>query len=114
MHANKGAGRRTVYATRPVLPQGTRDADRHLLQEHVAAANRALGTVRTACRETKASSELKAVLAALLAAGNCLNFGTKRGAAAAIKLDMLSKLADVKVIPCSLRTASSTALSAGR
>ena len=80
----------------------------------MAAANRALETVRTACRETKASSELKAVLAALLAAGNCLNFGTKRGAAAAIKLDMLSKLADVKVVPHRMHTAGSTALPAGK
>ena len=68
------------------------------MQEHVAVAKKALGIVRTACQETRASLELRTVLAALLAAGNCLNFGTKFGAAAAIKLDTLAKLADVKVL----------------
>ena len=69
------------------------------MQDHLAAAREALLKVQQACKETCSSSELKQVLAALLATGNCLNFGTKRGAAAAIKLDMLAKLADMKVPP---------------
>ena len=56
----------------------------------------ALETVRVACDEVRRSKQLKAVLAAALAAGNVLNEGTPRGDAAGFTLDSLHKLADVK------------------
>jgi len=64
--------------------------------ETVAGVTAALDAVRVACDEVRRSKQLKAVLAAALAAGNVLNEGTPRGDAAGFTLDSLHKLADVK------------------
>ena len=53
--------------------------------------------MRRACRCIQSSPHLKDVLRATLAAGNMLNHGTARGNAAAVKLETLIKLVDMKV-----------------
>ncbi|KFM23211.1 Formin-like protein 14 [Auxenochlorella protothecoides] len=55
-----------------------------------------MAAVRLATEQLRASRRLRKVLAAVLAAGNALNSGTARGGAAALKLESLLKLADVK------------------
>ena len=64
--------------------------------------------MRVACDEVRRSRQLKAVLAAALAAGNVLNEGTPRGEAAGFTLDSLHKLADVKSARLSALTGGAT------
>ena len=52
--------------------------------ETAAGVAAALDAVRVACDEVRRSRQLKAVLAAALAAGNVLNEGTPRGEAAGV------------------------------
>ena len=51
-----------------------------------------LRTLQGACRQVMASERLKAVLAAVLAIGNFLNQGTRKGSAQGFKLDSLAAL----------------------
>ena len=84
-------------------PVRQRTADCQLLlnvrrtQERLDAARSALACVQAACGAVRASDAFAAILRAVLAAGNTLNHGTARGNAAAIKLETLTKLADMKV-----------------
>ncbi len=61
------------------------------------SARAAVQSVERACDQIRGSDRLAAVLRAVLATGNTLNAGTHRGDATAIKLDSLTKMADVKV-----------------
>lgn len=61
------------------------------------SARLAVECVERACDQIRGSERLAAVLHAVLATGNTLNCGTHRGDATAIKLDSLTKMADVKV-----------------
>eukprot|EP00850_Spirogloea_muscicola_P000424 SM000002S05504 [mRNA] locus=s2:265150:267773:+ [translate_table: standard] len=63
----------------------------------VKDAMEALATVQQACKQVRGSALLRFILAACLAAGNELNAGTARGSALGVRLDSLSKLADLKV-----------------
>lgn len=56
----------------------------------------AVECVEAACAEVRGAGRLGQVLRAVLATGNMLNAGTHRGQAAGIKLESLTKLADVK------------------
>ena len=76
--------------------------------ETAAGVAAALDAVRVACDEVRRSRQLKAVLAAALAAGNVLNEGTPRGEAAGFTLDSLHKLADVKSARLSALTGGAT------
>ena len=67
------------------------------MQERLQSARSALASVQAACEAVRSSQGFLAVLRAVLAAGNTLNHGTARGNAAAIKLESLSKLVDMKV-----------------
>ena len=82
--------------------------------ETAAGAAAALDAVRVACDEVRRSRQLKAVLAAALAAGNVLNEGTPRGEAAGFTLDSLHKLADVKSARLSARREARRATRGGR
>lgn len=55
-----------------------------------------ISRVKKALKEVNTSSELRRVLEIILAIGNHMNGGTTRGAAWGFKLDVLSKLANVK------------------
>ncbi len=63
------------------------------------SARAAVQSVERACDQIRGSDRLAGVLRAVLATGNTLNAGTHRGDATAIKLDSLTKMADVKVRP---------------
>ncbi|GAB4823685.1 hypothetical protein N2152v2_010731 [Parachlorella kessleri] len=60
-------------------------------------AQTGMETLQAACQQIKDSQRLRQVLRIVLASGNLLNAGTHRGQAEGIKLDVLSKLGDVKV-----------------
>lgn len=62
----------------------------------VEEVHAALDALKRACTQVRASTSLRAVLSAALAAGNALNAGTPRGGAAGFTLDSLHKLADVR------------------
>lgn len=68
-----------------------------VLQNLVRSARSAVECVERACDQIRGSERLAHVLRAVLATGNTLNCGTHRGDATAIKLDSLTKMADVKV-----------------
>ena len=77
-------------------------------EETAAGVAAALDAVSVACDEVRRSKQLKALLAAALAAGNVLNEGTPRGDAAGFTLDSLHKLADVKSARLSALTGGAT------
>ena len=62
----------------------------------ISGAQKGMEVLKLACNEIKSSSRLKIILSTILAGGNVLNEGTMRGGAAALKLDSILKLGDVK------------------
>lgn len=66
------------------------------VQSILMSAAAAVECVERACEQIQDSRHLAEVLRAVLATGNMLNAGTHRGQAVGIKLESLTKLADVK------------------
>jgi hypothetical protein len=62
----------------------------------ISGAQKGMEVLKLACNEIKSSNRLRIILSTILAGGNVLNEGTMRGGAAALKLDSILKLGDVK------------------
>ena len=69
---------------------------KHTLPQALERATAALATVATAARQLMDSPSLRLLLGSVLAHGNYLNAGTRRGGARGVKLEALEKARGVK------------------